>query len=97
MKAKVKISFRDKYTDELYKIGDVIEVTEERFDEILSVGDFIETVSTKGRLDRAGLEGLKKDELIKLAEEMELDATGTKADIIDRIVAEEVEFEAVEE
>lgn len=97
MKAKVKISFRDKYTDELYKIGNVIEVTEERFDEILSVGDFIETVSTKGHLDRAGLEGLKKDELIKLAEEMELDATGTKADIIDRIVAEEVEFEAVEE
>ena len=37
MKVKVKTSFRDKYTDELYKVGDVIEVTEERFDEILSV------------------------------------------------------------
>lgn len=97
MRVKVKVSFRDKYTDELYKIGDVIEVTEERFDEILSVGDFIETVSTTGHLDRAGLESMKKDELIKLAEEMELDSTGTKADIIDRIVAEEVEFEAVEE
>lgn len=97
MRVKVKVSFRDKYTDELYKIGDVIEVTEERFDEILSVGDFIEAVSTTGHLDRAGLESMKKDELIKLAEEMELDSTGTKADIIDRIIAEEVEFEAVEE
>lgn len=34
MKVKVKEIFRDKYTNEVYKLNDEIEVTEERFKEI---------------------------------------------------------------
>lgn len=36
MKLKVVSEFHDKYTDQLYKIGDVIEVTETRGEELLS-------------------------------------------------------------
>lgn len=41
MKVKVTRKFRDKYTGELYKKGDLLEVTEERYAEIMSVGNFV--------------------------------------------------------
>ena len=41
MKVKVTRKFRDKYTRELYKKGDVLEITEERHAEIMSVGNFV--------------------------------------------------------
>lgn len=45
MKAKVLVKFKDKYDlKKVYKVGDVIEVTEERFEEILQVGPFVEAV-----------------------------------------------------
>lgn len=34
MKCTVKISYRDKHTKEIHKAGEVVEVTEERFEEI---------------------------------------------------------------
>ena len=48
MKAKVLVKFKDKYDlKKVYKVGDVIEVTEERFEEILQVGPFVEAVIEK--------------------------------------------------
>lgn len=60
MKAKVIVSFIDKYTDHVYNIGDVIKCTEERYEEIESVGHFIEKVTyetkTEGKLKEHGNE-----------------------------------------
>ena len=44
MKAKVLISFRDKETKKIHKIGDVITVTTKRFNEITSKGKYVEAV-----------------------------------------------------
>lgn len=41
MKVKVTRKFRDKYTGELHKKGDCFEITEERYNEIMSVGEFV--------------------------------------------------------
>lgn len=45
MKVRVIKSFRDKYTKKVYKADDIIEVSEERFDEILSVDKLVEKVT----------------------------------------------------
>ena len=42
MKVKVKEIFKDKYTNEIYKLNDEIEVTEQRFKEIK---DYVEKVN----------------------------------------------------
>ena len=45
MKAKVVTSFRDKYTGKIHQIGEVLpDISEKRFNEILSVGPFVEKV-----------------------------------------------------
>lgn len=41
MKVKVTRKFRDKYTGELHAKGDCLEITEERYAEIMSAGDFV--------------------------------------------------------
>lgn len=41
MKVKVTHMFRDKYTRELYRKGDVLDITEERYAEILCIGNFV--------------------------------------------------------
>ena len=41
MEAKVKISFRDKYTHDLHLAGEIIEVSEERYEEIEKVREGI--------------------------------------------------------
>ena len=42
MKAKVLHTFRDKHTNKVHKVGDIITVKRERFDEILTVGQLVE-------------------------------------------------------
>lgn len=44
MKAKVLISFRDKETKKECKKGDVIEITEKRFNEIRKAGKLVEEI-----------------------------------------------------
>jgi hypothetical protein len=44
MKYKVIDNFTDKYTGERYKIGDILELTKERANEILKVGKFLEEI-----------------------------------------------------
>lgn len=47
MKAKVLKQFKDKYSGKVYKAGDVITVSKERFEEILTVAPLVEKVETK--------------------------------------------------
>lgn len=48
MKAKVLKKFKDKYSGKIYKPGTVIEVTEERFEEIRNTDEsFVEAVEEK--------------------------------------------------
>lgn len=44
MKVKVLEKFKDKYNGKVYKKGQVINVTKERFDEILTVDKLVEEV-----------------------------------------------------
>lgn len=44
MKAKVLIPFKDKETKKAYKKGDIIEISEKRFNEINKQGKFLELV-----------------------------------------------------
>lgn len=41
MKVKVTRKFIDKYTGVLYRRGDVLDITEERYNEIMSVGNLV--------------------------------------------------------
>ena len=47
MKAKVLKKFKDKYTGEVYKEGDVITVTKKRFAEILKTAPLVEEIKTE--------------------------------------------------
>ena len=49
MKVKIQTAFNDKYTGKLYKVGEEIEITVERANEILKVGNFIEIVDERRR------------------------------------------------
>ncbi len=46
MKVKVTKKFVDKYNKTLYEVGDTIDLTKERYQEIQSVGDFVKKVRT---------------------------------------------------
>lgn len=99
MKVEVIKKFIDKHTNAVRKVGDIIDVTQERYDEIKETGEFVKEVdaeTVKGHLVKDDLETWKKDDLVKLAGDMGLETTGTKAEIIERIVAEEVEAPAEE-
>lgn len=47
MKAKVLQKFKDKHTGEIHKVGDVITISEERFEEILTVAPLVEAIEEK--------------------------------------------------
>lgn len=44
MKVKVTAEFKDKHTGELHRSGDVLDLSIQRINEILTVGSFIELV-----------------------------------------------------
>lgn len=46
MKAKVLKRFKDKHTGELHQKGTTINISKERYEEILRVGPFVEAVKT---------------------------------------------------
>lgn len=45
MKVKVTVDFRDKYTGKRHRTGDILEISEERYDEILNVGALVERIN----------------------------------------------------
>jgi len=80
MKVKVLRRFRDKYTKQVYDKGQIIEVTNERYEEINSTahGVLVE------KLDEIDLGSMSKKELVEYAKikGIELDMRMTKADMI---------------
>lgn len=44
MKVRVKTAFKDKITNQVYKVGDELEMSVQRVNEVLTVGNFIELV-----------------------------------------------------
>lgn len=49
MKVKVIKKFRDKHTKEIHKVNKEMEISKERFDEILSVGKFVEEIKEESK------------------------------------------------
>lgn len=44
MKVKVLKQFKDKHTSEVYKAGKILNISKERFEEILTVGKLVEEI-----------------------------------------------------
>lgn len=87
MLVKVVKDFIDKNTREFHKVGDAIEVTEERASEILSAGKYIEVDESKA----PALDKMKVDELKAFAAERNIDISEAKnkAEIIAIIEAKQ--------
>lgn len=60
MKAKVLKDFIDKYTGKRHNAGDVISVSKERFEEILTVGELVEAIEETAEPEKADAEKPKK-------------------------------------
>ena len=72
MKVKVTHKFKDKYTEITHMKGEVLEISEERYQEISSVGDFVQIVpeaATSDAFDEMSIRELKEyaDKAYKLA------------------------------
>ncbi len=84
MKVRVLRRFRDKYTKKIYGIGEIIEVTNERYEEINSTahGILVE------KLDEIDLGSMTKKELVEYAKNkgIELDMRMTKAEMIKELM-----------
>ncbi|RHL84340.1 SAP domain-containing protein [Dorea formicigenerans] len=102
MEAKVKISFRNKYTHNLHLAGEIIEVSKERYEEIEKVREGIleplepvpeetqeenqEETPEAKSYTKSELKKMNVEELKKLAEEKGVSAEGKKDEIIERLV-----------
>ena len=98
MKAKVLRKFRDKYTKALHKAGDIIEISNERYEEINSTshGFLVKEIedgafrdyAMKYPLTEEYLNSFTKKELVEHAREkgIELDMRMTKKEMIARLV-----------
>lgn len=51
MKVKVIEEFRDKYTKKIHILNKVMEITEERYNEILTVGNFVEEIKEEPKAE----------------------------------------------
>ena len=84
MKVKVLRRFKDKYTKQVYDKGKIIEVTNERYEEINSTahGILVE------KLDEIDLGSMTKKELVEYAKNkgIELDMRMTKAEMIKELM-----------
>jgi len=69
MRAKVITKFQDKNTKALHEVGDTIEITDERFEEINSASYrvFVEAV------DEVDFDSMTKKEIVNYAEEKDID------------------------
>lgn len=93
-KYKVKQTFIDKNTKSTIRVGEIIELSEERATEILKAGSYIEEVpEEKSHLDIEGMKKWSVKDLRKLAEDMKLDTSGTKEQLLERICEVELEPE----
>ena len=51
MKAKVLKSFRDKHSGEIYKVGKTLNISRERFEEILTVGPLVKEIKIEKKAE----------------------------------------------
>lgn len=85
MKIKILKSFVDKYTKEKYEVGQIVELTEERYAEIKRTASFniqFEEVEEKD------LDKMTKEELVEYAKEekeVELEMEMTKKEMLKKI------------
>ena len=85
MRVIVSKKFRDKYTEKIHQVGDVIEVDENRLKEILSKGKLVDIVEDEADEQVA-------DESIEVAAEIGEDTTDESTEVVD-----ETEEEAADE
>ena len=77
MKVKVTRKFTDKYTGALYNKGDFLEITEERYNEIMSVGEFVYKIAQN---DAQSVSAGDVNTLSNDAEETHTDDSGASDD-----------------
>lgn len=75
MKIKVLKRFHDKVTGEVHEVGEVVEVTDQRGEEITS-----SPLGVAEIMEDEGLSSLSKAELVAKAEELGLETRGLKKD-----------------
>lgn len=77
MKVKVIRKFTDKYTGAIYNKGDLLEITEERYEEIVSVGELVLKIA------QDDAQGVSEDDMNTLSndtEETPSDDSGASGD-----------------
>lgn len=60
MKVKVIELFRDKHTKKIHKVNDILTISKERYDEILTVGNFVEEIKEEPKEEAAPKKTAKK-------------------------------------
>lgn len=87
MKVIVVQKFRDIHTNKIYHVGEVLDITEERYKEILSKDKNLvkEAEEKQEEMQEEKLREMKVEELRELAKEMGISAEGKKEDLITRI------------
>lgn len=45
MKVKVTMKFRDRHTKKMHRVGEEMEITQERYEEIMNVGAFVRVIN----------------------------------------------------
>ena len=85
MKIRVLRRFRDKYTKKIYEKGDIIEVDNERYEEINSTAHGVLVQSVEKKIN---LEDMTKKEIIEYAKSkgVELNTRMTKAEMIKELM-----------
>lgn len=62
MKVRVKAEFRDKHTGKVYKIGDELEMTVQRINEVITTGNFIELVEQSEQKETEQAESTEQEQ-----------------------------------
>ena len=84
MRVKVLKRFKDKYTKKIYEIGEIIEVTNERYEEINSTAHGI----LVKKVEEINFESMTKKELVEYAKNkgIELNMKKTKEEMIKELM-----------
>ena len=98
MRVVVVKKFRDKYTGNICKPGQELDMTQERVEEIQkNPVTYIQILEKEmcevAQIDRKQLESMKYQDLKALAKDMGLSDKGTKEQLVDRIHAKKVGIE----
>lgn len=62
MKVRVKAEFRDKHTGKVYKIGDELEMSVQRINEVIAVGNLIELIEQPEKTEQEQAENAEQEQ-----------------------------------